>query len=197
MTLAQLRTAVLEELNERDNARFKRSMLDRWLNDGLRIAVAASEYLQKSQAITVTGTKISLPTDFYKATGVSLVQGGVKYPVDPGLDSSLDTDLGTGTPYNYHIWGQEMYFTPTPSTALTGTLRYVAYPASMVADNDIPELPDAYHLMLVVYAAERALLVDGKADKAGAYMQDYRAQLTQLKNDVLERKGLAVIREVS
>lgn len=197
MTLTQLRTAVLEEINQKDNNFFKRTMLDRWLNDGNRLACATAEYLQKRLDMTLSDGTYALPSDFYKTAGVSLLDGtSARYPVEVGVESALDTDLGAGIPEYYLIWGNTLFLQPKPVGAVNGTLRYIAYPAYLVNDTDSPELPVAYHQLLVVYAAHRALLMDGKTDKAGAYLGDFKAQVAQLKMDISERRGVQVVREV-
>lgn len=142
---------------------------------GLNVATSVSEV-----TITSDGSRfISLPSDF-RSTKMVTFDGNVVEPVAfQYFDHTQSPSVGT--PYLYAIRESRIYLDPIPNKT-GGYLQmwYYAIPADLTA-SDSPVIPSDYHSYLADYAVHRALMVDGLADQAQFYLQNFLEGRDSLK----------------
>lgn len=93
-----------------------------------------------------------------------------------------------GEPVGYQLAGDALRVIPKPDKAYTVTLRYAYEPPPLVADTDVPLLPERYHYLLILYGTFWALRKDGDPMYA-AYQQEYASAKSQFANEVLSRQN--------
>lgn len=123
------------------------------INDAIAQLVDGARLRGVQSVPLVTGTDIyALPTDF-KSPGDLLYQG---INDDPIVYPLLDI---TSSGFGYAIEGSNIIIKPYPPEARTLTHYYYKYAATLIEDEDIPEIDPQYHDLPSFYASGMILLL--------------------------------------
>lgn len=183
MTLADLRADAMARIAEdsMDTMDSMNSMTffnvndwNRWLNDGQRAFVRQTKILQgRKMTLTVPGQQdYPMDTDFWTPR---LVKYDI-YVLKPFSVDELEIQSpasSTGTPVYYTVWERQILLWPTPSVEKTLLVYYYRWPVEMMADTDVPEIPEAFHGVLPAWAAYRAMLADQNPSLADRYLREF------------------------
>lgn len=122
----------------------------------------------------------SLPTDFHSMQIVSwdTVQ------LDSGPQSNFARPLAAGTPVQYEIRGDKIYFANTPTSQQICYIEYMSVPmAGITSDTTAPSLPTRYQMLLVFYTAYLLLLSTHEIQQASTYFGQYTREKNRLINN--------------
>lgn len=199
MTLLQLRAAVRKALQEPNTDRFSDSDLTDWLNDGQADVNNRIEFLvQRSTADLVIGEKeVAVPGDFLRFRRFTFDSN----PLYITTADALDAEYGdgswaseTGTPTHYYFLSPTTaVIWPTPDAAKTVQLTYSRTPVTMSLDADVPEIPEEWHRLLVLYAVSEARKAD-RSELWQAAWQEYEAKTEAAKAEVRRRQPAPILR---
>lgn len=91
----------------------------------------------------------------------------------------------TGVPTNFSVWGDILYLWPTPSDARTFTMRGYRGPTDWIASGSgsTPDLPVAFHPLLVLWALHRAYMQQDDAQMGQMLRGMFNEQLRNLRRD--------------
>lgn len=157
---------------------FTETQIGLWLNNAQRRVqkrlLQAGELYYKTDVQTtlvVNQRNYELPADFKKLHYLEIVLSGVVpnegvQPIQPITENQkYMISTGPGTPQWYVISGTQLILRPAPDTALTVRLGYSYEVADMVNDSDLPDVPESYHELLPLLAAEDGFLKDGRSSE--------------------------------
>lgn len=177
-TLAQLRTAVRDEISEPTPGFWSNAEIDRWLNRAnYDLADAAAvESSTSSTVTTVSGTaSYALPTGFGQVQQVEFVDpsDATAFRLLQPFDISERIDQ-VGEPEGYYILGGLLFISPTPDAVYSIKLWYYKAGVTLALDADVPIIPSKYHDLLTLFAVSQA---KRKADDPAyvTYLDDYVA----------------------
>lgn len=99
----------------------------------------------------------------------------------------------TGVPRYYTIWGDAVFLTPTPDTAVTEALKIWSYdePYTITVNTNIP-IPSRYHKDVIYHVLEGMALKDDNFNRANAYAAKFIEGLKNAK--AYEKKLIALDR---
>lgn len=176
MTRAELRTLVLQWLDDPDAGYFSTSVVNTWLNLAQRrvqkrlLKAGQNFYEQPLETATVVNqADYVFPEKFMKLHRLELVQSGtgvneVRLPIkEITLNQQDRVGNGPGLPAFYSISKNRMTLYPTPDQ--TWTLRcYVSLMVDdMASDSDEPNVPDEYQEYVAAVAAKNGFVKDDRA----------------------------------
>lgn len=175
-TLAQLITAVRDEVSEPTAGFWSDAEITRWINRANYdlAAVAGIESATSGTITTIDGTE-----SYTTPTGFGLVEQ-VEW-VDP---NNSDTFLlltpmavenrvdGKGQPTGFFILGDLLFLTPKPDAAYTLRVWFYKAGVTLTLTTDTPIIPSRYHDLLTLFAVSQA---KRKADDPAytTYLSDY------------------------
>lgn len=90
----------------------------------------------------------------------------------------IQTEIGS--PLHYRLFNNALQIYPLPQGSTALTVEYVAMPADLSADADLPVFPEQFHDLLVVGAVARAYRDDGNNEQASAYENEFAQMLKPL-----------------
>lgn len=159
----------------------------RYLNIALRRVARKIDFYaeESSQAFaTVAGTAAyAWPTDLGRMRYLRLVDDAVV--LTPTRLREVDSSAAsTGKPRLYALSGAGVMLYPTPDAAYNMMLRYYALPALMVADTDVPAIPEDYHSSLTFYAIQRCYEREDDAQMGQYWEGRWLAALADMRADV-------------
>lgn len=164
MNLSQLIKEVRTQLDEPDSEGFftNENIISK-LNEAEKQVAIITEFNKKRAEMELNeeGQVWELPPGFIKEFRVLYNQ------------NKLDkVEFGNTTNSGYFIWGEELHLN---FEGIGGKLEvyYSKLPEPMEEDNDIPELPEKYHNLLVNYALYRLKMQDEKYNEAEFYKNEY------------------------
>ena len=169
-----------------------RSRFKTWINEAQKIVVRRSnipEFESTDGFFSTAGDESLgfLASDFLTVISMRDVTNSQgEYPLE--LVTILDVDQAlqlSGRPDFYRLVSNEVFVWPIPDAVYTYTMRYRSNCANLVNDNDSPEIPADYHLMLVDWALYRAFM--GGADdenRSGFFLAQFNDQLNQMRRDL-------------
>lgn len=169
LTLSDIRTRVRDIINESTADFFTNVDVDNAINEGYRVISALTKCIKSiDSAVTVSGTREVAFTG-YKVDFV-------EYLSSPGLALRIITpkhignipSKGTGPSRMLRKSKNEIAIDPLPDGAYSLSLYISDYPSVyLVSDTDMTEMPIAYDLCLVYYAA--MILMVSQGNMTGAY----------------------------
>jgi hypothetical protein len=135
-------------------------------------------------AVSAGTASYALPADLLRV--VSL-RDAAKHPgeleeADPRWID--DQSASSGTPMAFAVDGSQLTLWPTPTTAVTLTLRYWGTPATLSADGDIPAIPGDYADLLVTYARAKLFLLEDDKQMHDAMIIDFNAGVIEARADL-------------
>lgn len=194
MTVAELRTLIQARGYSADTA--AQQLL--FLNTTIRTLVARAPAalgagywtLATASVPIIAGTATyATPADFVNFESLRLVQpansGGVYGDLTPvtadellrlqslGVAAARPTVWARTSATQYSVW-------PTPDRAYTATLTYRRNPAALVADGDVPIVPEAYQDILVAGSCELMAQRNRQWDAAAAFAAERETRTRQM-----------------
>ena len=138
----------------------------------------ATAYLS---AVTSAKTVAGFPTDFDEPITVSRSSaydtfshlGMTRVSIGQIDDAADSTGTAAGSPNRYAIHNQDIWVYPTPSSALSLTLRYRKVPSDMTATTAVPSLHTRYHPAILYKAAENLAMRAVDPQLAAYYRNTY------------------------
>lgn len=176
-TLAQLVTAVRDEISEPTPGFVSDAEVKRWLNRANYdlVDAGAIESTTSQSITTVDGTEqYALESEAGLVEQVELVDASVSTEFTILRPLSLeerDTD-GTGEPRGYYVVENKLVIVPVPDSTYTLRVWYTRSGVTLSADADVPIIPARFHDLLTLFAVSQA---KRKGDDPAyvTYLQDY------------------------
>lgn len=187
LTFLDLQDEVLHD--EFDSGKY-RTLVKRWLNE----------------AAAKVANALRLPTTDVKGTPIALVAGTQTYTLTSSMNridsivlngrNLIELDINEldefdtaarGTPTHWAIYGNELTFWPTPSAAVSPTVRYQNDQSQMSGDTDTLTVPDEYADVLVNYAKAKAFAAEDDPEMAQFFRTWFETELTRMRQQVQER----------
>ena len=193
-TAADILEKVRDVLNEAVAAFWSDAELERYIAEGTLDVSVKTGCVETHGAITLGPNTLAYPipatfTDPPLVGILSLVKihavlynGQALAKIHPRMLAQVHDTTVDDTPLHWAHFGTQIYIAPTgPNTA--GDVLLLC----SVSTDDVIDLPDAWQLLPVLYAASRAKVREGTFDEALVLYSEYLNSLTFQRNDVLER----------
>jgi hypothetical protein len=206
-SLSDLRTATRRYINETNttNTNFPDTELNDYLNQATLFLGTQMEWPIQTYVATATANQAlyQLPSDFIELLDVYWNEANLPLldRADLGKVSPTWQQDPAGTPKVCYKFDQQtigLYNVPDTNQQLLGVssylleIQYIALPATLVNDTDIPNLQTAYQMCLPFYAAficEHRLGNDKKADSNLQRFDQHRkalmARIQKFSDDLL------------
>jgi hypothetical protein len=191
MPLATFVDVVNETLNFgfNDGPQVNRGRIQNWVNEAQRqIArqIEGPEFQTNLPIVLIPNTySYALPADFLRVQDIAYPALSTRLrPVDLGDFDMANVAQVAGPPSTYTLDQSNLFLFPNPSAADTLTMRYLARPATLVNDSDVPTLNSDYLHLLVMYAVTRGFEGEDDIEMAQYYMQRYKSDLANYASDV-------------
>jgi hypothetical protein len=158
-----------------------------WANEALlRIGrqLRAPENEGTATLTTTSGqATVNDPTDIAHVRSLFDSQRAIKLqPVQlDDIDSAWQT---TGQPYAYAVDGATLRLYPTPNGIYTLQLRYWKLPPKLVADTDVPAIPEEYHSLLVTWALFRFYRNEDDQQQAQSFRAEFYEELGRARQEL-------------
>ncbi len=202
-TFANLQASIISRLNL--DATADLAATKDCINQAYSEVCIETEAIQTSNTITLTPGTASytlssfLTNAIVRIKAMSITYGGVTYPpltmidLDPLLRRRVGaggTAVATGTATHYAVDGMttlELY--PTPLSADTLTVWYVAQPTALSGDSDVPAIPEPYATRCLI-AGGAWQMSDTTGDPGGpSYGQDFELWKQKFRAHLNRRRG--------
>lgn len=187
--------------------RFKARFIGHELGDPLikeHLNIAYKNFLAEAEfpmeetstvlTITAGSRSVALPANVFSVLAVRDDTNNVKLTPMYGWGNMFQRfpdPAETGDPQNYRVIGPNLHIFPTPASNTNIEIFYSQEPADMVANADVPILPNRYHDGIVLMALSTAHLDDNDPDMAQTYASAYQSYVQQavdeLRNVRMER----------
>lgn len=189
MNLGDIHVAVQRQFGDDVEAQIKKTDITRWANQ------AAIDIARKTHCLQEHAETDSVPDDgSYELPSDFIALRRVTYDNKVLLQTTLDVadhmttrDMATGrgVPSEFYVWDYRLYLLPIPEVAGSGNLDiwYVRYPVPLVAVEDVPEIPEKYHEMLVQRCLSRAHQVDEDYTSAAIVMKEYEEAIMEANSE--------------
>lgn len=170
-----------------------REMILEWLNDAQLDIVKKTKALEKHVKVTsIEGDgSYELPDAFVAIRSVqydgNVLQATKLEDIDQMFPDRHNSEADVkGVPSFYYVFARNLWVYPVPDGTKTLSVYYVKAPATLVNDEDEPEIPFTMHLAMVRYALSKAKEFDDSPEQAIAIMADYEISIAQDRNDYQE-----------
>jgi len=146
-----------------------------WLDD-----VASWGLLEKSITLPVLAgnNPITLPNNLIHLAEV-IYEGRDLVPTSMRVS-------GEGNPVAYALEGRQLHLLPLPSVAGEVRLLYSYRPEHLTSDVDIPEVPNDWMLLGVLYTVFRAHKKNGNTAASREYQQEYEMKKGEKVREMLQ-----------
>jgi hypothetical protein len=160
------------------------------LNQGIQEVALADQWrwLEASDTITtvVDQANYTLPDDFSFGLALVNVTNHVTVPqIAPQTYFHMfgDDDDTSSNASHFTVFDGAIYLAPVPDTATTDkySLYYYKTPTELSADGDEPEWKEAFHWLLVDYAAQKLYRREGMMEQSMFHMAEYNASLEEMR----------------
>lgn len=182
------------------------TQVQQWINDGLAYMARHADWptYQRVSTLTTSAAQptqqpyaLTLPTDFVEM--YELVDLGNQMPLHyysfrdlsafgnapPGATGlALDSLPSLGRPFQYALYDGNIWLWPWPDAAYNLGCYYKSSPALLVQPTDTPEIPAAYHHLLVTYAVCYAWRANEDGPEAERWWQMFMREFNDAKWDV-------------
>lgn len=186
--LTDIRSRVRTLINESSAGKWTDAAVNRAINDAQRdIAIKTLCITHVDSLSTVADTR-SVPFMGYAVKNVEYIPTTGKI----GLQRITPRMVGYipvngATPQYWFQWGKNIYIEPIPAAVYALSVTIADYPAGeMSADTDEPEIPSAFQPLLVLGAAWRLLLRDGKFSSSAQLYKNTINGMQIAKNNIVE-----------
>lgn len=174
-TFLELQDLTLDFLDDPNAGYFTRTKVKQWLNFAQekvqKLLIKAGEGWYKTCVQTTTVANQSdyaHPDNFRKIEALVIVENeGTSSEREVPLDSITQGESAfvsgeTGRPVGFFLKKRRIVLVPRPDTAYTLRLYQTYRVADMVYDTEVPDIPEEYHELIWLEAAEMGLLKDGR-----------------------------------
>lgn len=196
VTLAELVKDVMARIAEESGAYFDEDTIKRWLNEGERVIVRQTRILQDiAETFTIKGRhEYPLPRWFWMPRLV-MYDDDVLKPIDV---ERMVLENNSRTPTYYAVWRNSLWIHPAPSESMKLVRAFFyAWPRGMVEDTDRPDIPEAFHGLLVTWAAYRAKQADQAVAEAQALLSEFQQGIMEIVRATAEDHAQGhIVREV-
>lgn len=189
MNVGQMVDQVYTHLQDSTRSYIREDSVISWLNEALLDLDARYRWTKNRASGTFASGSIILPTDLVQIetlhVGSEIDNVQFLSDEDFGLVSynTADVPFSVARVYQSVI---EVY--PQPSATTTWDLQYVAEPALLDTNTDIPKLPTVLHRKMVLYAASEALYQEGNMTLGQMKRSDYEQGLPPPPATVLRQE---------
>lgn len=196
--LGTLRGRVQDKL---DNPLFSPSIINQFLNDGLRdVVIQAKPQHYRAEAVftttvgastlTTTATDMLVPLSMrlYTPINYAMVLPYIEYEdVDVAFPNFGLT--GNGPPIAWSTFALVPFVVNNADAVYTLRGKYLTIPAELVLDTDVPLLPVTFSEILVLAAYKRALEHDDDFDEAQVIQQEITSKLMDMTTFLRPQMG--------
>lgn len=185
-TFLELQSAVMDE---RFDAGLYRDRVKGWINDAQRklrrrlrlphaVAVVALPTVANQPAVL-------LPTDLVAVDAISYPGVDILERAETSGPDRFDPSF-RGRPERYMLMGNPLVavLSPTPDAIYPLQLEYVSASPKLVADTDVPWLPEEYHDCLRLYATALAYGSEEDRELKESWMGDFETEVARLLVDM-------------
>lgn len=201
MTRGEIRTLILQWLDDPNAGYFLEPTVNTWINNAQRevqkklLQSGDNYYLETVRASTVASqADYVIPDDFVKLHRLELILSGTgvnenRLQLNPvTLNQQFDYGNGLGTPIAYVLKKNRLTLFPTPDQVYTLRLYYSPRVADMTDDADIPDVPEDYHELIAIEGAFNGFIKDDRnasvlVDKQTKYIQQMKQTSEDRKQD--------------
>lgn len=159
--------------------------LKRWVNQGYSDLTEDSDWPWATDT-TMNTTPMFIP-DLRDVLSVTGPNGALEHRSVAELDDNFDLTQSGTAEFWYQDGGQVKTY---PVDGATVTVRYLRTPADLVADNDVPIVPERYHPLIVDFAVIRALRDRSNYAEADALWQALQVDLTRMRGALLGQEPM-------
>lgn len=209
MTLLEIRTLVLSWLDDVNAGYFTVPQVNVFINNAQRecqkrlIKAFQNHYIVCVQTTLVANqNEYILPDNFKDMNRLEIIVSGsppteTRYPMQTITMNQQDlvANSTTGSPQYYFFKRNRLVVFPVPDQPYVMRMNFTYLVPDMAVDTDVPDLPEEYHELIALLAAEDGFLKDGRANeliekKIAAYQQmfdeDARKRQQQSPRSVVE-----------
>lgn len=201
MTLAELRNSVWYWLDDLQGGYFTQPQVDVWLNNAQKkvqnmlVGVGQNFYLKCVETtLVVNQNEYVMPSNLKKVNSLYLIMSGTApnetfSMIEPiTTNEAFLTAYTNGTPQAYSITRSRLVLYPFPDQPLTLRLKYTYLVSDMELDTDVPDVPESYHELIALYAAQDGFIKDGRANdlivkKIKEYEDSFRSDANERRQD--------------
>lgn len=197
MTRSDIRTLILQWLDDVQGAYFDSTTLNTWINlaqrevQKLLLQAGVNYYMTPVQTSTVSGqADYVLPSDFITLHRLEIVISGTgvnenRQPLGPITTNQQDLVLITsGIPTNYYIKKDRVTVSPTPDNTYTLRLYYSPRVADLAGDSSTPDVPEQFMEYVAILAAYNGFIKDDRApENIVAKKAKYEELLKQMASE--------------
>lgn len=169
ITLANLRTAVLQRGGVENSADLTPSVLNGYVNEGIAefwdiLKSKRDDRLVTSTTLTtsINVDNVTLPSDFYELRKLEIVDSnspsGYTRLRKVDLDATHRYYTLYGKRYRYRLQGNAVYLHPTPQAVETVRMFYIPYAPLLVNDSDTVDGISGYEELITALAWRRCLV---------------------------------------
>lgn len=172
-----------------------RPRVQSWINEALhRVArkVRLAGHETSFAVNTINGTaSYALPTDFVRL--LTLRNTTDHQDLDwVSIDELDNSRAAVAKPTQFALYGNSLQVYPTPNGVYALSMRYLADTINLVADADVPAMPDDWVDVLVSYALSRAYRSEDDAQQSAFYWNEFVRDFRDLRADLQQpRDGVA------
>lgn len=198
MTFLQLQNLVASILDDLNFGYFTTDQVKVWLNNAQKeiqkklIRSGNNYYLKHIQTNLIVGqSEYVLPLNFKKLNRLEVVISGMApnetvSPISPITLNQQDLVYrGSGTPMCYFLRKNRLVLSPCPDQPLVLRMNHSYQIADMTLDTDMPDIPEDYHELIALLAAEDGFIKDERtSEKLNKKIAQYE---NDFANDASER----------
>lgn len=186
MNLAGLRA----EVDRRTGVAVDPAALTGMVNQSLAALAAEYDWPWNHATATITTTPgmnaYPLPAGWVRVRSVA--HRGVTLP-SAGVRDMEGGPRAGGARFTWTVEGGQLLLVPTPTGVHDLTVRYLAGEPPLVDDGDEAVVPDRFVGAVTSHAAYLVALRERDAKAAALFLDDYRAWLARMRDDVRSRTG--------
>ena len=186
--LTDIRSRVRTVINESTAGKWTDACINRAINDAQRDIAIKTLCLTHVDSISTVANTRHVPFMGYTIKNVEyLPTTGKKglYRITPRMVGYVP--VNGVTPQYWFQWDKNIYIEPLPNAVYALSVTIADYPAGeMTADTDEPEIPTAFQPLLVIGAAWRLLLRDGKFSSSAQLYKNTINGIQIVKNNIVE-----------
>lgn len=163
-----------------------------WINEAQRnVWERLPHTLHERIAVSSTTSgenRITLPSDFDELLAFSNTSASPPDPLRPlNLNQAESYTTQSGVPQFYMQYADWMELYPTPNSAYSVQLRYVAHPSDMTATTSAPSLATRYHRALFLRAKQLIAEELRDFETAAQAENQFLREMASLPNDFAKR----------
>lgn len=199
-TLAQFRTAIANQVGLDNSTGGDQGAIDLWINEGYtELVLRTNAKVQKETFTLIVGTSdYTLPTTLLKIQQAYIVSTATPYNLqrvapEQIISMRLSSSANVSPAQYYSLQGSDLFMIyPTPATADTLTVYYVARPTALSVSSDSPsDLPAEWHKGIEYYGLWQAAQYDDDASSHNGadYMQLFEALIARARREIAMKGG--------